>query len=531
LTAVDPWSWGLAGFLLVAAIGAGWLLRLFNPLPPLHGRQQSHAMRDTGQTRLAKVLAPAVEANPGLTGVVSLPDGRDSFAARVRLVRAAERCIDLQYYIWQKDISGLILLEEVRLAAERGVRVRLLVDDNGTAGLDAQLAALDAHPDVEVRLFNPFTIRRPKALGYLLDFRRLNRRMHNKSLTVDGQATIVGGRNVGDAYFGASRDSLFADLDVLAVGAIVPQVSDDFDRYWASPSSYRISDIVAPLSAARIAAETDRSQAALRDPLAKAYGLAVSETRFGQFLEGADDFEWVPVRMVSDDPAKGLGKASLERTLMGRMLEMLDAPERQFGLVSAYFVPTKAGRRQLVGLARRGVQVSILTNALNATDVAVVHAGYAKHRRALLKAGVQLFELKGEGKARLVLSGLPGASRGQSRPVFRSQGTSLHAKTFTIDREQIFIGSFNFDPRSALLNTELGFVIESKAMAGALQDAMDSGLAEAAYAVRLAPGGRRLEWVEQTDGSAHVHRREPNSGPIQRGLIALLSKLPIDWML
>jgi cardiolipin synthase C len=524
-------GWAFAGLVPAAAFAAGLLLRLCNPLPRFPSRPQSFALGSISDTALGRALEPAVAAHPGLTGLLSLADARDSFAARVRLVRAAERCLDLQYYIWQKDISGLILPEEVRQAAERGVRVRLLLDDNGTAGMDPELSALDAHPNVEVRLFNPFTIRWPKALGYLLDFRRLNRRMHNKSLTADGQATIVGGRNVGDSYFGASRESLFADLDVLAVGAIVPEVSDDFDRYWTSPSAYPACDILRPLSAGRQAEATAASEAAVHGPLAKAYGLAVAETRAGGFLEGAAEFEWVPVRMVSDDPAKGLGKASLDQTLLGKLLPILDAPERELGLVSAYFVPTRAGCRQLTQLARKGVRVSILTNALNATDVAVVHAGYAEHRRALLTAGIRLFELKGEGKAHLKLGGLRKASRGGSRPVVRSQASSLHAKTFTIDRELMFVGSFNFDPRSALLNTELGFLIESPAMAGALQDAMDGRLFDATYEVRLAPDGRRLQWVERVNGAVIVHDREPNSGPLQRGVIALLAMLPIDWML
>lgn len=526
MTAFDLSPFWLGAALLLMAAGAGGVLRLCNPLPPLCSRPPSRAIEDMGGTRLGLSLGPALARNPGLTGIVAFSDATDSFAARIRLVRSAERCIDLQYYIWQKDVSGRMLLEEVRLAAGRGVRVRLLLDDNGTAGLDAELAALDAHPNVEVRLFNPFTIRWPKALGYLMDFRRLNRRMHNKSLTADGLATIVGGRNVGDAYFGASSESLFADLDVLAVGEIVPEVSDDFDRYWSSRSSYPLRDIVKARSAAKAL-----SQVPAQTPLADAYRLAVAQSRTGGLLDGEAEFEWVPVQMVSDDPAKGLGMAPVERTLMGRIAQMLEAPERQFGLVSAYFVPTEAGCRQLVRLARRGVAVSVLTNALNATDVAAVHAGYAKHRRALLRAGVRLFELKGEGKATLSTGVFRAASKGQSRPVFRSQGTSLHAKTFTIDRERLFVGSFNFDPRSALLNTELGFVIESAPLAGALQDALNCGFPGLVYQLRLAAGGRRIEWVEQVDGVETVHAHEPGTGPFQRGVIALLSRLPIDWML
>jgi len=198
----------------------------------LEGRSVSRVLEDTGTTRLGKAISPRVEAHPGLSGIHPLHDPHDAFAARVLLARAAERSLDVQYYIWHKDLSGTLLLKALRDAADRGVRVRLLLDDNNTSGLDAALAALDAHPNIEVRLFNPFTsFRSLRALGYLTDFSRLNRRMHNKSFTADNQATIIGGRNVGDEYFGATSASvLFVDLDVLAVGPAVRAVSDDFDR-------------------------------------------------------------------------------------------------------------------------------------------------------------------------------------------------------------------------------------------------------------------------------------------------------------
>jgi putative cardiolipin synthase len=517
----------LLAFLIGAVLGLGLLLRLLNPLPPLGGRTDKPAPGDLETTRLGRALAAVAAANAGLAGILALSNARDSFGARVGLVRAAERCLDLQYYIWQLDTSGRLLLEEVARAAARGVKVRLLLDDNGTTGLDDALAALDAHPDVEVRLWNPFTIRRPKALGYLMDFFRLNRRMHNKSLTADRQATILGGRNVGDEYFGASADSLFADLDMLVVGEIVGEVAADFDRYWASASAYPVDRILPPVPFERFAALVAEPEP--ESGLAREYGAVVAAGLAERWIEGPETaFEWVPATLVSDDPCKGLRVTRGESLLLGQLIHELEAPEHSLGLVSAYFVPTDAGRDALIGLAKRGVKVSVLTNALSSTDVATVHAGYAKHRKALLKAGVRLWELKGTGRAELSLTVL--GSRGSARPVFRSSGSSLHAKTFAVDRRRIFVGSFNFDPRSAELNTELGLLADSCKLAGALQDVLETRLGDAAYEVRLATNGR-VEWVEQVDGRPFIHEKEPQTSLLRRALVTVVSRLPIDWML
>jgi len=522
--------------LLIAVFGVGFLLRLLNPLPKLAGRTKSTAPGDTADTRLGRAIIPDARAHPGLSGVLPLSGAREAFAARVLLIRAADLSIDLQYYIWQDDISGNILFDETRKAADRGVRVRLLLDDNGIAGLDRLLAALDAHPNIEVRLFNPFIIRRPKALGYFLDFSRLNRRMHNKSITVDNQATIVGGRNIGDAYFGASREDLFADLDVLAIGAIVPAVSADFDRYWSSDSAYPAASILPPISAAQRARTQARVQAGLNSALAREYAQSVAENELSTGLtDGTIAYEWVPVAMVSDDPSKGLGKEQAGEKMMERLGAYMGHPREKLALVSAYFVPTDVGTAAFAMLARSGVDVSILTNALNATDVAVVHAGYAKHRRALLQAGVKLWEMKGPGRSAgplaLFRSGSRSGSAMRFRPLFRFSGSSLHAKTFTTDGKRLFVGSFNFDPRSVHLNTELGFVIESESLSGQLQSLVDEGLDEHAYKVRLRTDGKGLEWVEKAQERVVIHTADPGSSRIERAAVAVLSRLPIDWML
>src|SRR6478752_10782042 len=246
----------LLRFLLASAIVTLALSQGCTFLPPLDGRTISNRLQNTAESRLGRSIAPLAEAHPGLTGVVPLLSGRDAFAARVRLADVAERSLDVQYYIWHDDLSGTLLLDALRRAADRGVRVRVLLDDNNTAGLADTLAALDAHANIEVRLFNPFRRRRVRWLDYLTDFSRLNRRMHNKSFTADNEVTIVGGRNVGDEYFGAGHDVLFVDLDVLAIGPVVSDVSRDFDRYWHSESAWPAHRVIPPASAASIAGVT-----------------------------------------------------------------------------------------------------------------------------------------------------------------------------------------------------------------------------------------------------------------------------------
>jgi cardiolipin synthase C len=472
-------------------------------------------------TRLGRSVATIARSHPGNSGVFALRDGRDAFAARALLADAAERTLDIQYYIWHGDMSGTLLFAALRRAADRGVRVRLLLDDNSTAGLDLILATLDDHPNIEIRLFNPFKNRRWRWLGYLTDFARLNRRMHNKSFTADNQVAIIGGRNVGDEYFGAAHDVLFVDLDVLAIGPVVAKVSDDFERYWASHSSFAAAQVlpaVNPRSASAVAAAAARTE---HDPASVGYLRALAESRFvSDLLGGRLLFEWATVSMVSDDPAKGRGRAPDDAFLWRRLKRILKAPTQELQLISPYFVPTAAGVEFFVALARHGVKVTVLTNSLEATDVAVVHAGYAKWRRTLLKAGIALFEIKRTS------SGPPVKGHG----VTGSSSSSLHAKTFSVDRSHVFIGSFNFDPRSARLNTELGFVIDSPALAQASADIFAKRVPVDAYKVRLSDSGA-LQWVEQAREHQLVHDQEPGTGFWLRTAVRLMSMLPIEWLL
>ena len=393
-------------------------------LPAGVDRPPSSAYVDTGDTRLGRAFAGAVAAHPGKTGVLPLLSGRDAFAARMIIARAAERSLDVQYYIWHADTTGNLMFEALWQAAERGVRVRLLLDDQNTRGLDPTLAALDSHPNIEVRLFNPFASRAFRIGDYTHSFARLNRRMHNKSFTADNQVAIVGGRNIGDEYFEAGTAVAFADLDTVVEGAVVRDVSAQFDAYWNSASAYPLASLVPAADAAarqRCARRWSRLSAS---PEAAEYIDAVRETALvQQLVAGTLELEWVSARLVSDDPDKVLHPPERREMQMGpRLQAAMGRPSSEMDLVSPYFVPTQEGTDALVAIAARGVKVRVLTNSLAATDVAPVYAGYVKYREALLRGGVRLFELKPQsderphGKFRRRLRGEPAREDLRDRP-------------------------------------------------------------------------------------------------------------------
>jgi putative cardiolipin synthase len=493
-------------------------------LPATVERTESRALPDTAGTSLGRAVAPLAAAHPGKTGIHPLQNPRDAFAARVLLAQAAERSLDLQYYIWHPDTTGGLLAEALWRAAERGVRVRLLLDDANTKGLDDAIAALDAHPNIEVRLFNPFANRAMRIADFAADFSRVNRRMHNKAFVADNQVAIVGGRNVGDEYYGAETPVVFADLDALAAGAVVPQVSGEFDAYWNSVSAYPASSLLAP-AAPGSAAQIREVWSARQGPQVERYVEALRTTPLVQnLLAGRLELEWANAHVLHDDPAKVLHPPDKrELHMLPRLEQALGKPARELNLVSPYFVPTEAGTDALVAIAGRGVATRVLTNSLAATDVAPVHAGYSNYREALLRGGVRLYELKPSAQ--------PGSDKESERHgLGSSSGAALHAKTFSVDRTRIFIGSFNFDPRSARLNTEMGILVESAPLASLLSESLDRNLPQLAYEVRLTGDGR-LQWIERTEAGEVRHDSEPGVGLSRRLWVDFLSILPLEWML
>jgi cardiolipin synthase C len=493
-------------------------------LPPQQNRTSSFALAPSSTTPLGQAIEPVAAKHPGLSGVVSIPGGRTAFASRVLLAREATGSIDIQTYIWRADATGSMLFNEMLQAAQRGVRVRLLLDDaNTNRQIDAILAMLAQQPGIEVRLYNPFVSRGSRALGFLGDFGRLNHRMHNKTYIVDSQVAIVGGRNLADEYFEATEDTSMADLDAMAVGAVVPIVSRDFDEYWNSPSAYPVGAILAGVTPMTLEAFAQYVQDQLAGPSMAAYREALTDTPDvqrllnGGLVSGGLALEWTTAQLLSDDPAKTLSPGTdSQLQMLPKLVAALGQPTRDLAMISPYFVPGDSGTAVLTGLVRRGVRVRILTNSLAANDVAATHAGYAKARVALLQGGVELYELK------------PTADRSERRvkDIASSSKSGLHAKTYAVDDDRVFVGSFNFDPRSTNLNTEIGMLFESPSLASRLSVFLDKVYPDLAYRVTLDAKGD-LRWE---DGKT-VYDTEPETSWGQRAAVRFVSWLPVDWLL
>lgn len=501
------------GILAIAIIAA----RLIFPAPSSTDHKRSTALPPAKTGNLARVLDEIGKDYKGLTGIAPLRNGMDAFTARILLANAATTSIDVQYYIWRPDMTGHLLLKALLRAADRGVRVRMLLDDNGIDRLDQLLASLDAHPNIEVRLYNPFVLRRFKRLSFAFDFFRLNHRMHNKAFTVDNRASILGGRNIGDEYFGTGINPLQIDLDVLAIGGVVPEIAADFDRYWNSDPVYPAAEILGKL--------VDNGL------MAKALDAFQSEPSFNRYRPFLDDadiaapisrgdlvFEWTDVVLISDDPAIGFEPIPRSELFVSRLLAAVGPIRQRFDGVTPYFVPGAAGVTALGDLQASGVSVRILTNSLEATDSLPVHAGYAKRREGLLRAGIGLFEMRAQAG---------GPSSNDILGPFGSSGTHLHAKTFAVDGDRVFVGSFNFDPRSMTLNTEMGLLIQSTRMAEMMHDAFDEGLSDLAWRVVWQEG--KPTW---TNSSVQATTRiEPGATLPKRMVLTIIGWLPVEWLL
>lgn len=493
------------------------------PDPDDYAMPESHVMENTSDTRLARGVQAAFGSELEQAAFLPLGDGMKAFVARMALIAAAERTLDVQYYIWHPDTSGSLLVGELLKAADRGVRVRLLLDDLDTQGKDTFLGQLDVHPNIEVRLYNAFGYRGSRGIGFASDLKRLNHRMHNKSLTADNQATIVGGRNIGNEYFNAVAHTGFADLDVLAVGPVVADVSNMFDLYWNS-------DMVVPMSAfadkdtlneESLKDTRDRFAARVDEEAASDYVQAIRDSRM---LESLAFSEMPMIRgdatLIYDDPRKlHNAKITRETHLAPNLAPIFDQATRQVVVVSPYFVPGDKMVDFFVSLVERGIQVRILTNSLAANDVGMVHAGYMRYRKDLLRGGVQMYEFKAE-RSELT----------RNKKWTGSSSASLHAKTLGADSERLFVGSFNLDPRSVALNTEMGVIIENKELAQQLTDAFNTAVAEQAYEVRLVDGN--LQWTEPSaSGPTKTYDKEPQTTWWQRFVAGTLSYIVPESML
>lgn len=485
-------------------------------------KPESYAPTDTNDTYFGKQLSGVADEHPDMAGFFPLADGIDALAIRLLMAERAEVSIDAQYYLIKNDVVGSAFINALLRAADRGVRVRLLVDDIFTGGYDAGMAGLDSHPNFEIRIFNPFARRSARFMDGITSFSRINRRMHNKSFTVDNQVTLIGGRNIADEYFGAREDAKFGDLDVLAIGPIVQDVSNMFDAYWNHERSAPIpafadmpDDPAAELERVRTALETRRQEVSTT-----VYAGAVRDQVFEYVESKKDVFIWAPYTLAVDSPDKSFkSRAEEAASITTPLRETLLAAESEMIVVSPYFVPRKAGIKAFNEVQARGIEVTIVTNSLAANNQSSVHGGYAPSRKPLLKGGVKIYEVRDD--ADVSGSELVAASGAKA---------TLHTKAFVVDRRDVFIGSFNFDPRSARINTELGVIIRSPELGEQLATALLEALPAQAFEVKLNDKGQ-LRWHGLQDGEEVVLEKEPHTTWWMRFKAGFMRILPIRGQL
>lgn len=472
-------------------------------LPEQYERSDSFALQDTASTALGQAGREPLQDHPGQSAFRPLPGGVDALVARMVLAEAAERSLDVQYYIWHDDLTGRLFAHALLRAADRGVRVRILVDDVGTKANDEVLLSLDAHPQIEVRLFNPVASRTFRGLGMLSDFSRTNRRMHNKSFVADNQRAVLGGRNIGDEYFEAHGEVAFGDLDVLTLGPVVAEVSEAFDLFWNAPMSIPIGALTGRLGQAASLDVLREQLAAFAEAQAdSAYARQARSTAARGLATGTDGMFWGRGHVVVDDPAKVTRPPEdTEGHLLPQLARIGVQLRSELLIVSPYFVPGDAGVAALTALVQKGVRVTVLTNSLAATDEPLVHTGYARYRPQLLAYGVELYELSPERTRRSMRLGVFGSSFGR-----------LHAKTAVVDRRTVFIGSMNLDPRSDTQNTELGIFVDSPQLARELLRIVHISKLQSAYRVRLDDQGR-LQWLSMDEDKEVVLTEEPETSP------------------
>ncbi len=464
-------------------------------LPTDYEKAETAALTDTADTSLGEAVSRWTAAHNGQSGFYPLPAGLDALGARLALIDRAERSIDVQYFLIKADGAGLIFAGKLVEAADRGVRVRFLLDDVFTTVTDQDLLLLDQHPNIEIRVFNPVARGGISWLTFALNFKTANRRMHNKSFTVDNQATIVGGRNIADEYFQLTADAEFLDFDILAFGPVAPEVSTTFDRYWNH-------ELAVPLSAFEISekglpALRERLSAAMKTTGDSIYRDAIDTPLVQNLLNRTATLFPADAEVVTDDPDKLLNAVSRDQQiLITRMAEVVVAATKEVMVSTPYFVPGDEGVAFWKRIVDSGVKVSIVTNSLTSTNHVAVHSAYAGYRKKLLDAGVDLYEVRANAMAAAAASGeLP-------------ESVTLHTKAASIDGRYTFIGSLNLDPRSIDINTEMGVLIDATALSGPLAERFKQRLPELAYKLELDERGKIL-WRATIDGKEVIETSEP----------------------
>ena len=506
------------------------LLQACAGLPENTGREHSTAWATPGQTPLGMaVQAPAgVATVRGDSGFRLIASPQDALNTRLAMIQATSKTLDLQYYAIRADESTAELIEHLRGAAQRGVRVRILLDDLNSVGADAQVLTLSFEKNIEIRLFNPLTGSRSslltRGLGSVMNLSLIQRRMHNKLFLADNAMAIVGGRNLGDAYFGRDPTANYVDLDMLITGPVVRPLSASFDAYWNDPLAYPVETLISP-QVLRDLKTTSVAKGESRPILAATVGRSTDASQMTSDSAAALDYLnqswiWCSAVVLADKPEKISDDEDdpAQETVIDGLLTLMLQAQHDVLIISPYFVPGKEMMGVFSTLRQRGVSVRVLTNSLASNDATLAHIGYAKYRQRLLETGVQLHEMRSEHQARLSSFGSSSASN-----------SKLHVKAVIVDGRTLAIGSMNLDLRSHLYNTELALVIRSRALATGTASRIEPEMTKGAYRVELLDG--RLVWRAPAGSGLDDSWTEPDSNFMMRLLLKLLGPLAPEELL
>ena len=482
-------------------------------------RESSTAMPVSAETELGEFALEWQEEYGDKGGFVGLGNGGDALGIRLRMLELAEESIDAQYFILKKDRAGALFASGLLAAADRGVRVRLLVDDIFSPGVDEAFSLLASHPNIYVWLFNPLPRQTLKYLGYIADFKRANRRMHNKSLTVDGSMSIVGGRNIGEEYFEINQDVQFDDYEVLLVGSIVSEVGEGFDVFWNSDLALPIEAFGLEVDPGDLDEWRDYIQEVVNDSEG-IYAMAMNSPLLQDLQAGKVEPVVANASLVTDRPEKLQARVGDENyeLLLNEMAQRFSNAQKEVLIVTPYYIPQDGGAQFMEALVERGVKVVVVTNSLASTNHVAVHSGYARYRKRLLEAGVEFYEIRVDSVRDDNLWG--------NHP----ESVTLHSKATIIDQESIFIGSLNFDPRSLHINTEMGIFIESPEAGEAFRHSIVEELERMAWQVDLDEKGK-LRWTYNDGESQRVKHKEPQASWWRRFQVGFYRLLPIESQL
>lgn len=511
--------------LLLITFGISLMTIILNScytLPTREAVNQTSSHEDYTTTVLADIFVNEIETNTEESGFILLRDGRQALIERLYLAVIAEKRIDAQYYIWNSDKTGKLLMQKLLQAAERGVTVRLLLDDFSVGDRNDQLLTINSHPNIQVRIYNPFLVRTGlgKWLDFAFDFDRLNRRSHNKTYTVDRMVAVTGGRNIGDEYFDANEHLNFNDADLLSTGPVVRQVVDSFEEYWQSPWAVPIDQL---LDHSDATTHEDTIQAFIAEDMQTVLGLTLQENHGSlkqHFTKIRHDMIRAPATFLADKPGGTTNKAYSDdpKRVALKLMDLATESRDEILIESAYFVLNEEALELASQLRDKSVKVRALTNSMSSNDVLPNHASYAMVREDMLDHGIELHELRPDAASCPDLLGREDYCDENSH-------LGLHAKTAVFDRKTVYVGSMNLNLRSAYLNTEAAMIVDSPQLAEQLAEQIELNM-KMINCWKVTKSNGSVIWTTERNGIQEISNHEPLTGWLDRVEAGMLKLVP-----